>query len=109
MRRTFALLAALALAGFVALAGQASQSLPINASISVFSPVALSKVSDLIFGLHSAAEGVITCSQCTPGRWAGQGAAGRSVDISFTLPTVLTRSGNTATVPIPFGSSSGPM
>lgn len=101
------LLAGIAVLSLVSSTIEAQSSLPINANITILSPVALSKVSDLMFGTVVGSVGVVTCSTCTPGRWAGQGAAGRTVNISFQLPSVLTRVGNSATVPISFGSESG--
>jgi len=74
--------------------------------ITVLASTNFAKSSDLQFGVHNAIEGVISigCSGCTPARFDGLGVAGRLVDIAFQLPSVLQRVGNTATVPITYGS-----
>ena len=93
---------ALVAPGFVA----AQESASGLAQIVVLASTNFSKSSDLDFGTHYATEGVITCSQCTPARFDGLGQAGRLVDISIGVPSVLTRVGNTASIPITFGSES---
>lgn len=89
------------------LAAQSStQSASATATITVLSPVTFAKSVDLNFGSHFPSEGVISCGSCTPARWDGLGTAGHNTDVTFTLPSVLTRVNNTATIPITFGNSS---
>lgn len=85
---------------------QNSESASGQALLTVLQSTNLVKTSDLNFGTHFASEGVITCQSCTPMRFDGLGTAGRIVDFSVVVPSVLTRVGNTATVPIAFGTQS---
>lgn len=103
-RALFTAVALLTLGG--GLAAQNQQSASAQASITVLSPISFSKSSDLAFGTVLSSAGVISAATATQARWDGLGTPGHNVSVTFSLPTVLTRIGNTSTIPIQFGNMS---
>src|SRR5436309_11714995 len=106
MRFFAAALVALAAFGTVG-AAQTPENAVAFAQIVVLSPTNFATSANLDFGTVYNTSGVVTCAACIPARFDGLGSAGRTVDISFSVPSVLTRVNNTATIPISWGTQSG--
>jgi hypothetical protein len=85
-----------------------SCSLSFSASVTVQSIISCSVIrGSLNFGSHLKSEGKVSLDETTAGlaRCTIDPSNG-VVDVSFTLPSSLTRSGGTETVPITFGNES---
>jgi hypothetical protein len=77
------------------------------ANVSGIAPLTAAGVNDLIFGVVSAGTPKTPTSLASDaGRFNISGQPTTTVSVSFTLPTVLTSSGE-ATIPITFGSTDG--
>jgi len=104
-----------AAAAFVALLGMsglteraaaqitANASINATANVSGVSPLTATGYQDLTFGSVTAG----TPKSASTGRFSISGQLGTPVTITFSLPTVLTASGSSATIPILFGATDG--
>jgi hypothetical protein len=101
--------ALVALLGMSSLAGQATAQITANASINAtanvsgVAPLNCSGYADLDFGAVTAG----TPKSASTGRFSCSGQFGQPVTVTFSLPSVLTGTSSSATIPILFGSSDG--
>ena len=84
----------------------ATASINAKAQVSGIAPLTATGVNDLDFGTVTAGTPFRQTDPTKQGRFSIAGQANQPVTVSFTLPTVLTGTGN-ATIPISFGSSDG--
>lgn len=81
----------------------ANASINATANVSGVAPLTCSGYQDLIFGAVTAG----TPKSANTGRFSCSGQIGQPVTVSFTLPSVLTGTSSSATIPILFGSTDG--
>jgi len=97
------------LLGTSGLAGKAAAQITANASINAtanvsgVAPLTATGYQDLTFGAVTAG----TPKSASTGRFSISGQLSTPVTVSFTLPTVLTASSSSATIPILFGATDG--
>jgi hypothetical protein len=98
LHRSLALLALLA----SPLAAQ-TQAVPASITATILASLSLSKTSDMTFPPSLASAGLVSSNLTAI--WTGATEAGNAVSVSFSLPTVLTKSGG-ATIPFTCGATS---
>jgi hypothetical protein len=81
----------------------ANASINATANVSGVAPLTASGYQDLTFGAVTAG----TPKSANTGRFSISGAIGTPVTVSFSLPSVLTASSSSGTIPILFGATDG--